>query len=93
MMGNGKLFGTVLAIALLGMTFVPAASAGDPVEDGWETYEDTRDEALGVYDDAGDVVDEAVCQVLKGGDDSAWGCIQVFYCGGDHCIERKIWSP
>jgi hypothetical protein len=94
MFARNRVVGAVLALALLGMTFVPAAAASNgPVEDAWQTYEQVRDEALGVYDQVLDEVHEAVCQLLKGGSDSTWGCVQVFYCGSEHCIEGKIWAP
>lgn len=91
-------FTFALALSIFAMGLAPTAAAddhpwepADPVLDEWAKIRDNV--VYPIVDTVQDAVDQAVCEVLKGGSDTAWGCVQVFYCGGEHCIERKIWSP
>lgn len=82
-----------IATALVSIGLVPAAAAGGPVDDAWQTYEETREDVYDEVDEVEAIADDEVCETLKGGGYTAWECVQYFYCGGSHCIERKIWSP
>jgi hypothetical protein len=79
---NRKLLGAVLAVTVVGMTFVGTASAQSTDEIVPETY----NTVLGV-------VDQVVCEALGEDAGDVWECFQAWFCGSDHCIQRKIWSP